>query len=70
MKNKNFQKIKKSKSFDGDNETRIKKVDQPSSKKKKNYKQEIFDEIDEFEDIDLYGKNEDSFEKDPESSNY
>ena len=55
--NKNFQKSKKPRPFD-DDETRVKRADS-SSKKIKNFKKEIYDEIDEFEEIDLFGKNED-----------
>lgn len=61
--NKNFQKSKKPSAFVDDREVRVKKVE-GSSKKKKNFKKEIFDEIDEFEDIDLFGKNEDFVEED------
>jgi len=55
--NKNFQKSKKSKSFDNEREMNVKKVQ--GSKKKKYFKKEIFDEIEEFEDLDLYGKSDD-----------
>ncbi|HSH51042.1 MAG TPA: hypothetical protein VK982_04880 [Bacteroidales bacterium] len=57
---KNFQKSKKSKSFDNEREMKIKKVNGP--KKKKYFKKEIFDEIEEFEDLDLYGKEENFFD--------
>mgnify|MGYP001276933994 FL=1 len=56
--NKNFQKSKKHRPFDEDNEIRAKKVGLPE-KKSKNLKKEIFEEIDEFEEIDLFGNNED-----------
>lgn len=64
MKSKrNFQKSKKSNSFDQEREIRIKKVG--SDKKKKNFKKEIFSEIDEDdEELDLFGKDEDSDEED------
>ncbi len=58
--NKNFQKSKKSKSFEGNEEVKVKKVGL-SSKKKKNLKKEIFNEIDEFEEIDLFGYKEEDF---------
>ncbi len=55
--NKNFQKSKKNKSFENEREMKVKKVN--GSKKKKYFKKEIFDEIEEFEDLDLFGKNDD-----------
>ncbi|MEE4197722.1 MAG: hypothetical protein V2I54_08765 [Bacteroidales bacterium] len=55
--NKNFQKSKKNRSFDDEREMKVKKVN--GSKKKKYFKKEIFDEIEEFEDLDLFGNNED-----------
>jgi hypothetical protein len=45
---------------------KVKKVN--ASKKQKYFKKEIFDEIEEFEDIDLYGK-EDDFLDDEEEEN-
>lgn len=63
--NKNFQKSKKHRPFDEDNEIRAKKVGSPE-KKSKNFKKEIFEEIDEFEEIDLFGKNEDYEDSDDE----
>ncbi|MFO7827077.1 MAG: hypothetical protein R6V23_00530 [Bacteroidales bacterium] len=54
---KNFQKSKKPKSFDDEREMKAKKAN--GSKKDKYFKKEIFDEIEEFEDLDLYGKNDD-----------
>ncbi len=64
--NKNFQKSKKSSSFIDDREVKVKKVE-GSSKKKKYFKKEIFDEIDEFEDLDLFGNKEDFLEDDEDS---
>lgn len=64
--NKNFQKSKKSSSFNDDREAKVKKVED-SSKKKKYFKKEIFDEIDEFEDLDLFGNKEDFLEDDEDS---
>ncbi|MEA2105594.1 MAG: hypothetical protein U9P82_02575 [Bacteroidota bacterium] len=64
--NKNFQKSKKNKSFGDEREMKVKKVN--ASKKQKYFKKEIFDEIEEFEDIDLYGK-EDDFLDDEEEEN-
>lgn len=64
--NKNFQKSKKSNSLKDDREVKVKKVED-SSKKKKYFKKEIFDEIDEFEDLDLFGKKEDFLEDDEDS---
>jgi len=63
MKSKrNFQKSKKSNSFEQEREIRIKKIG--SSKKKKNFKNEIFAEMDEDqEELDLFGKDEDSFDE-------
>ncbi|HKL09436.1 MAG TPA: hypothetical protein VJ896_11720 [Bacteroidales bacterium] len=55
--NKNFQKSKKNKSFDNEREMNVKKV--TGSKKEKYFKKEIYDEIEEFEDLDLYGENND-----------
>ncbi|HRW61892.1 MAG TPA: hypothetical protein P5132_00310 [Bacteroidales bacterium] len=57
--NKNFQKSKKQRPFDEEYESRVKKVG--SEKKSKNFKREIFEELDEFEEfeeIDLFGKTE------------
>lgn len=66
--NRNFQKSKKSNSFDNEKEMRIKKVG--AGKKKKNFKQEIFSEIeDDDEEFDLFGRNGDSLEN-KEDSNY
>jgi hypothetical protein len=56
--NKNFQKSKKSNSFDGNEEMRAKKVNSPS-KKEKNFKNAMFKEIDELEEIDLFGYKDD-----------
>lgn len=64
--NKNFQKSKKSNSFNDEREIKVKKVGVPS-KKKKNFKKEIFDEIEEYEDIDLFGNKEDFLEDDEDS---
>ena len=65
--NRNFQKSKKSKSFDEEREMKVKKVG-ASAKKKKNFKQEIFAEIDdEDQEIDLFGKKDDSFEDDEDT---
>ncbi|MDK2977937.1 MAG: hypothetical protein PWP52_651 [Bacteroidales bacterium] len=64
--NKKFQKSKKNKSFGDEREMKVKKVNAP--KKQKYFKKEIFDEIEEFEDIDLYGK-EDDFLDDEEEEN-
>jgi hypothetical protein len=56
--NRNFQKSKKSNSFDEVREKKVKKVGGPT-KKKKNFKQEIFAELeDEEEELDLFGRNE------------
>jgi hypothetical protein len=55
---KNFQKSKKSRSFEGNEDAKVKKVGL-SSNKKKNLKKEIYSEIDEFEEIDLFGYKED-----------
>lgn len=55
--NKNFQQSKKNKSFENEREMKVKKVN--GSKKKKYFKKEIFDEIEEFEDLDLFGKDDD-----------
>lgn len=66
--NRNFQKSKKSNSFDDEKEMKIKKVG--AGKKKKNFKQEIFSEIEEDDDeFDLFGRNGDSLEN-KEDSNY
>jgi len=56
--NKKFRKSKKSNSFDGNEETRTKKVSSPS-KKEKNLKNTIYSEIDEAEEIDLFGYQDD-----------
>lgn len=66
--NKNFQKSKKSIPFDSNREMKVKKGD-ATLNKKKHLKKEIFDEIDEFEDIDLYRNKEDILE-DEEDSDY
>ncbi len=55
---KNFQKTKKTRSFDNEREPRIKKVGN-TNKKQKNYKKEIYHEIDEDEELDLFGKKDD-----------
>jgi len=73
--NKNFQKSKKHRPFDEEYDSRVKKIG--SEKKSKNFKREIFEEIDEFEEIDLFGKNEEDedyedeniFEDDDDSDN-
>ena len=59
---KNFQKAKKTRSFDGDGESRIKKLD--SSKKSKYFKKEIEDELDEDEELDLFGFKDEIDESD------
>ena len=59
--NKNFQKSKKTNNFEGDSDTKMKKVD--SSKKIKYFKKEIEDEIDESEEFDLFGFNDDDAEE-------
>ncbi len=60
--NRNFQKAKKSDFSDEERNMKIKKI--VSGKKKKNFKQEILAEIDEDEEeLDLFGRNEDSFEE-------
>lgn len=64
--NKSFQKSKKSKHFDDNQELRIKKVDS-SSKKKKNFKKEIYNEIDELEELDLFGNKNDYLDDDEDS---
>lgn len=64
--NKNFQKSKKSVPFNDDREAKVKKVE-GSTKKTKYFKKEIFDEIDEFEDLDLFG-NKEGFSEDDEDS--
>lgn len=65
--NRNFQKSKKSNSFDEEKELRVKKVG--TGKKKKNLKQEIFAEIDEEdEEFDLFGRDEE-FENNEDSEN-
>lgn len=58
---KNFHKSKKSKPFDGDGEARLKKVGSPS-KKKKYFKREIQEEIDETEEFDLFAFKDESIE--------
>jgi len=65
--NKNFHKSKKSNSFDNEREMKIKKIG--IDKKKKNLKQEIFAELDDDEELDLFGRNEDSFDSEEESDN-
>lgn len=57
---KNFHKSKKSTSFDGDNEPRGKKMS--TSKKSKYFKKEIEDEIDDDEELDLFGFKDDHIE--------
>ncbi|MCB2197415.1 MAG: hypothetical protein KQH79_16265 [Bacteroidetes bacterium] len=65
--NRNFQKTKKSNSFDEEKELKVKKVG--TGKKKKNFKKEIFAELDEEEEeFDLFGRDED-FEIDENSKN-
>jgi len=66
--NKNFHKPKKSNSFDNEREARAKKSG-AFSKKKKNLKKEIYDELEEFEDLDLFGNNDEFLEEDGESDN-
>ena len=56
--NKNFQKAKKPRPFSDENDLKGKKV-VPLSKKDKYFKQEIFNEIDEFEDIEDYDREND-----------
>ena len=56
--NRNFQKSKKSNSFDQEREMKSRKA-VVFSKKKKYFKREIYEELEEFGDIDLFGnKNE------------
>lgn len=65
--NRNFQKTKKSNSFDEERDMKVKKVG--TGKKKKNFKKEIFAELDEEdEEFDLFGRDED-FENDEVSEN-
>ncbi|OFX85880.1 MAG: hypothetical protein A2W99_17290 [Bacteroidetes bacterium GWF2_33_16] len=56
--NKNFNKAKKPRPFDNESELRGKKV-VPLLKKDKYFKKEIFNEIDEFEDIEEYDSDQD-----------
>lgn len=63
--NHKHQKPKNSGSFGYEKEKKIKQV-KSSSKKKKNFKKEIYDEIDEFEEIDLFGTKEDLDDDDNE----
>lgn len=64
--NKNFQKSKKANSFDSERDSKVKKVG-ASSKKTKYFKKEIFDELDELGDIDLFEEKEDFLEEDEDS---
>ena len=65
--NRNFHKSKKSISFNEEKETKVKKVG--TGKKKKNFKQEIYAEIDENdEEFDLFGREED-FQSEEDSKN-
>jgi len=69
--NKNFHKAKKTRPFSDENELKGKKVI-PLAKKDKYFKQEIFNEIDEFEDIedsDLE-ENQDDFDEIEDDSFY
>lgn len=66
--NKNFHKPKKSNSFDDERNVRAKKSG-ASLKKKKNLKKEIYDELEEFEDLDLFGNNDEFLQEDDESDN-
>jgi hypothetical protein len=64
---RNFHKSKKPNSFDEEREMKVKKVG--TGKKKKNFKQEIYAEIDEVdEEFDLFGRDED-FEHEENSEN-
>ena len=66
--NKNFQKSKKSNSFDNEREMKSKKAGEPS-KKKKNLKREIYNELEDFEDLDLFGNKDEFLEDDEDSDN-
>jgi len=66
--NRNFHKPKKSNSFDHEREARVKNPG-ASSKKKKNLKKEIYDELEEFEDLDLFA-NKDKFLDEDDESDY
>lgn len=57
--NKTFHKAKKARPFSDENELKGKKV-VPLAKKDKYFKQEIFNEIDEFEDIEDYDLENDN----------
>ncbi len=61
--NKTFHKTKKARPFGDENELKGKKVI-PLAKKDKYFKQEIFNEIDEFEDIEDFDleENQDDFD--------
>lgn len=61
---KNFQKSKKKKHFDNDDELRTKKVG--STKKSKYFKREIEEELDESEEFDLFGFKDDDTEESDE----
>jgi hypothetical protein len=69
--NKNFHKAKKTRPFSDENELKGKKVI-PLAKKDKYFKQEIFNEIDEFEDIEEYDleENQDDFDEIEDDSFY
>jgi hypothetical protein len=69
--NKNFQKAKKIRPFDDEKDLKGKKVI-PLTKKDKYFKKEIFDEIDEFEDIEEYDtdQDQDEFEEIEDDSLY
>ncbi|MBI9054807.1 MAG: hypothetical protein JEY96_13370 [Bacteroidales bacterium] len=60
------QKFKKSNSSENIREKKIKRV-KTDSKKEKNFKKDIYDEIDEFEEIDLFGNKEEFLEHDEDS---
>lgn len=62
--NKNFHKAKKPRPLSDENDLKGKKV-VPLAKKDKYFKQEIFNEIDEFEDIEDYDliENDDDLEE-------
>jgi len=59
---KNFQKSKKTRHFEHEAETKVKKVG--SSKKTKYFKREIEEELDEPEELDLFGFNDNESEED------
>lgn len=63
---KNFQKSKKSNSFGGTEEMKVKKVSSPS-KKEKNFKNTLYNEIDEFEELDLFGYKDDDLNTEDDS---